>query len=78
MYSYGGHQFSLPPFLYCAGVHSVLQTLDSSQQTDHVGDIRQAVRFAVSDLKGQDLLPGFCLPKVNYCLPEEGSVAFFA
>lgn len=26
-------------------------------------DIRQAVRFAVSDLKGQELLPGFCLPK---------------
>jgi hypothetical protein len=23
------------------------------------------VRFAVSDLKGQELLPGFCLPKVN-------------
>jgi hypothetical protein len=43
----------------------VLQTLDSSQQTAHVGDIRQAVRFAVSDLKGQVLLPGFCLPKVN-------------
>jgi hypothetical protein len=43
----------------------VLQTLDSSQQTAHVGDIRQAVRFAVSDLKGQELLPGFCLPKVS-------------
>jgi hypothetical protein len=42
-----------------------LQTLDTSQQTTHVGDIRQAVRFAVSDLKGQELLPGFCLPKVN-------------
>jgi hypothetical protein len=42
-----------------------VQTLDSSQQTAHVGDIRQAVRFAVSDLKGQELLPGFCLPKVN-------------
>jgi hypothetical protein len=43
----------------------VLQTLDSSQQTAHVGDIRQAVRFAVSDLKGQELLPGFCLQKVS-------------
>ncbi|PSN31349.1 eIF-2-alpha kinase activator GCN1, partial [Blattella germanica] len=42
---------------------AVTKTLDSSQQTAHVGDIRQAVRFAVSDLKGQDLLPGFCLPK---------------
>ncbi|XP_021920454.1 eIF-2-alpha kinase activator GCN1-like [Zootermopsis nevadensis] len=42
---------------------AVTKTLDSSQQTTHVGDIRPAVRFAVSDLKGQDLLPGFCLPK---------------
>ncbi|XP_063238170.1 stalled ribosome sensor GCN1 isoform X2 [Bacillus rossius redtenbacheri] len=42
---------------------AVTKTLDSTQQTAHVGDIRQAVRFAVSDLKGQDLLPGFCLPK---------------
>jgi hypothetical protein len=58
-----------------AGMLPVLQTLDSSQQTAHVGDIRQAVRFAVSDLKGQDLLPGFCLPKVISCLTEEGAVA---
>jgi len=60
---------------YCVSFHSLClcwnfffyfaQTLDSSQQTAHVGDIRQAVRFAVSDLKGQELLPGFCLPKVN-------------
>lgn len=40
-----------------------LQTLSSEQQIAHVQDIRQAVRFAVSDLKGQELLPGFCLPK---------------
>jgi len=39
------------------------QTLSSEQQIAHVQDIRQAVRFAVSDLKGQELLPGFCLPK---------------
>jgi len=37
--------------------------LSSEQQIAHVQDIRQAVRFAVSDLKGQELLPGFCLPK---------------
>ena len=49
------------------------QTLDSSQQTAHVGDIRQAVRFAVSDLKGQELLPGFCLPKVNSSLDCKNS-----
>ncbi|KAF7989110.1 hypothetical protein HCN44_007420 [Aphidius gifuensis] len=42
---------------------AVTKTLDSEQQINHLGDIRQAVRFAVSDLKGQELLPGFCLPK---------------
>lgn len=30
----------------------------------HVSDVRQAVRYAASDLKG-DLLPGFCLSKVR-------------
>lgn len=67
MYSDCRHESSLSIFLYYAGILFVLQTLDSSQQTTHVGDIRPAVRFAVSDLKGQDLLPGFCLPKVYYC-----------
>ncbi|XP_071447058.1 stalled ribosome sensor GCN1 [Hetaerina americana] len=44
-------------------LNAVTKTLDQTQQLSHVGDIRQAVRFAVSDLKGQQLLPGFCLPK---------------
>lgn len=43
---------------------AVTRRLDANQQMAHVADVRQAVRFAVSDLKGQDLLPGFCLPKV--------------
>lgn len=42
---------------------AVTKTLDSDQQIAHLGDIRQAVRFATSDLKGQELIPGFCLPK---------------
>ncbi|CAG5089337.1 Similar to Gcn1: eIF-2-alpha kinase activator GCN1 (Mus musculus) [Cotesia congregata] len=42
---------------------AVTKTLESDQQIAHLGDIRQAVRFAASDLKGQELLPGFCLPK---------------
>lgn len=38
--------------------------MDSKQQTTYVSDVRQAVRYAVSDMKGSsDLLPGFCLPK---------------
>lgn len=34
-------------------------------QASYVSDIRQAVRYAVSDMKGSSdpLLPGFCLPK---------------
>lgn len=41
-----------------------LQTLDAKQQATYVSDVRQAVRFAMLDMKGNaDLLPGFCLPK---------------
>lgn len=44
-------------------LNAVIKTLDSSQQMGHVADLRQAVRFAASDLKGQEYLPGCCLPK---------------
>merc|ERR1719166_271446 len=38
--------------------------MDPGQQMTIIPDIRQAVRFAAADLKGEgDLLPGFCLPK---------------
>ena len=54
---------------------AVTKTLDASEQMAHVSDVRQAVRFAVSDMKdkrnqskedvsGVEMtLPGFCLPK---------------
>ncbi|XP_047988388.1 eIF-2-alpha kinase activator GCN1 [Leguminivora glycinivorella] len=41
---------------------ALTKTLDAERQIAHVADIRQAVRYAASDLKGE-LLPGFCLPK---------------
>ncbi|XP_057374386.1 stalled ribosome sensor GCN1-like [Daphnia carinata] len=44
-------------------LNSVIKTLDATQQMAHVGDLRQAVRFAMSDLKGQEFLPGCCLSK---------------
>lgn len=44
-------------------IPKLLQTVPAHEQINYVQDIRQAVRFAASDLKGQDLLPGFCLPK---------------
>ena len=44
-------------------LNAVIKTLDSSQQMAHVSDLRQAVRFAQSDLKGQEFLPGCCLSK---------------
>ena len=47
-------------------LNAVTKTLDTSDQMAHVPDVRQAVRFAVADLKYQenrDLMPGFCLPK---------------
>ncbi|CAH1402466.1 unnamed protein product [Nezara viridula] len=42
---------------------AVTKTLDSSQQISYVADIRQAIKFAASDLKPGELLPGLCLPK---------------
>lgn len=39
------------------------QSLDAAQQRSLVADVRQAVKFAASDLKGEELMPGFCLPK---------------
>jgi hypothetical protein len=42
---------------------AVTKTLDANEQMAHVSDVRQAVRFAMSDMKNKDLLPGFCLPK---------------
>lgn len=47
-------------------LNAVSKTLDPPQQLEHVSDIRQAVRFTISDLKGQQLLPGFCLPKGKF------------
>lgn len=43
-------------------LNAVTKTLDSAQQIAHLSDVRQAVRYAASDLKGKEL-PGFCLPK---------------
>lgn len=43
---------------------AVTKTLDTNQQILYVGDVRQAIRFAMSDLKGQqEYLPGFCQEK---------------
>ena len=42
-----------------------LQTLEVTASTAYVGDIKQAIRFAAGDLKGQQYMPGFCLPKVR-------------
>ena len=52
---------------------AVTKTLDASEQMAHVSDVRQAVRFAVSDIRDKRnqkqessaelTLPGFCLPK---------------
>ncbi|KRT80352.1 Armadillo repeat containing protein [Oryctes borbonicus] len=45
-------------------LNAVTKSLEAKQLSTYVSDVRQAVRFAVSDMKGtSDLLPGFCLPK---------------
>lgn len=42
---------------------ALTRALPADAQIRHVSDVRQALRFAASDLDG-DTLPGFCLPKV--------------
>ncbi|CAH0556041.1 unnamed protein product [Brassicogethes aeneus] len=43
---------------------AIVKGLEPKQQSTYVSDVRQAVRYAVSDIKdGGALLPGFCLPK---------------
>lgn len=44
-------------------LQALTKTLDPERQIAHVSDVRQAVRYASADLKGE-LMPGFCLPKV--------------
>ncbi|KAH8417300.1 hypothetical protein KR222_008388, partial [Zaprionus bogoriensis] len=43
-------------------LNAVIKGLNPTQQIGYVTDVRQAVRFAASDLKEAEL-PGFCLPK---------------
>ncbi|XP_052855214.1 eIF-2-alpha kinase activator GCN1 isoform X1 [Drosophila gunungcola] len=43
-------------------LNAVIKGLNAAQQISHVSDVRQAVKFAASELKGPEL-PGFCLPK---------------
>ncbi|KAJ8723024.1 hypothetical protein PYW07_004204 [Mythimna separata] len=42
---------------------ALTKSLDPERQIAHVSDVRQAVRYATTDLKPDELLPGFCLPK---------------
>lgn len=48
-------------------LNAVIKSLDADEQMSHVGDVRQAVRFAMMDLKTTnatvELLPGFCQEK---------------
>lgn len=44
-------------------LNAVTKSLDASDQRTLVADVRQAVKFASSDLKPGQLMPGFCLPK---------------
>ncbi|CAG7827579.1 unnamed protein product [Allacma fusca] len=49
---------------------ALVKGLSSDDQQKCVSDVRQAVRFAQSDLKGKTTLPGLCLPKgINPVLP---------
>jgi hypothetical protein len=41
----------------------LIQRMDPADQLRYIADVRQSVRYAISDLKGADELPGFSLPK---------------
>ncbi|XP_037092852.1 eIF-2-alpha kinase activator GCN1-like [Pollicipes pollicipes] len=46
------------------GLSAVIKRLElDDEHSYYIPDVRQAVRFAASDLKGKQLMPGFCLPK---------------
>ncbi|XP_067931600.1 stalled ribosome sensor GCN1-like [Watersipora subatra] len=44
-------------------VNSIVTRLDANKRMMQVPTVKQALRYAVGDLKGSDLLPGLCLPK---------------
>lgn len=50
-------------FIFVVWVIFSYQSLDAADQKSLVPDVRQAVKFAASDLKEGQLMPGFCLPK---------------
>lgn len=56
---------------------SLTKSLDPERQITHVSDVRQAVRYAAADLKPDELLAGFCLPKVRVLLIFLSSVWLF-
>ena len=45
------------------------QAMDTSEMLDHIHNVRQAIRYAASDHKGQEL-PGFSIPKKVQNEPE--------
>lgn len=44
-------------------LNSVTKSLEPAAQISCVSDVRQAIKFATSDFKPGELLPGLCLPK---------------
>ena len=47
--------------------HLFFQAMDTSEMLDHIHNVRQAIRYAASDLKGKEL-PGFSIPKKVMCI----------
>lgn len=44
-------------------LNTIIKKLDASDMIQYISHIRKAIKFAVSDLKQGEELPGFCLPK---------------
>ncbi|XP_064653044.1 stalled ribosome sensor GCN1-like [Lineus longissimus] len=43
-------------------LNAVTKKLDATDMLQHIANVRQSLRFALKDFKGEEL-PGFCLPK---------------
>lgn len=52
------------------------QNLDSAEKLGYVADLRQAIMFVRSDLKGKEILPGVCLPKKVIIVLNQYLVSF--
>lgn len=48
--------------VYLVYIYTLLQKIEATEMLQYIADVRQAVKYAVSDMEGTEL-PGFSIPK---------------